>query len=317
MSERAPSPIPQGEKPSQPRPPFDAEKGDVILRTSDDVHFRVFKLILSLASPFFKDMFGLPQEAVADEVQVIPIPEDSSIADKLLRFCYPCAAPAIETLDELHAVIEAMMKYQMFDLVGEPQQLLRAFARSHSVAVFAISCRFGWEDVARAAATESLALPLRKFDKKVVMKELKYLTGEQHQALLKYHWHCSAAVTAIVVDLKWLNPDSGWVWFSCQACLPHPSPLAVASRHGLGYGNDTRYVRRWFMDFMERSRAILDDAPRASIRSIALLTPILKQTHGCKNCRELAFEQLLKFLNEILDPKIDEELEKVPLELAC
>jgi hypothetical protein len=65
------------------------------------------------------------------------------------------------------------------------------------------------------------------------------------------------------------------------------------------------------MDFMERSRAILDDAPRASIQSIALLTPILKQTHSCKNCRELAFEQLLKFLNEILDPKIDEELEKV------
>ncbi|KAJ7657355.1 hypothetical protein DFH06DRAFT_1473317 [Mycena polygramma] len=297
---------------------FDAENADVILRTSDDVDFRVFKPVLSLASPFFKDMFGLPQDPTADEVQVITISEDSTVMDALLRFCYPCAAPDIRSLDKLHRVIEAMVKYQMFDLVPEVQRSLRKFAPTHSVAVFSIACRFGWEGEAKAAATESLAFPVRKFDnpKQAAVKELKHLTGEQLQALLRYHAQCAVAASAIVSDFKWLGNETGsgtWVWFSCQACLPHPKPQVYSNR--IAYGNDTRYPRRWFMDWMERVREILADSPRAQIGTIALITTVLKQTHGCKNCRELAFEQILKFTREFLEPKIEEEIEKVTLEL--
>jgi hypothetical protein len=71
------------------------------------IQVRVFKLILSIVSPFFKDMIGLTPEASAIEVEIIPIPEDSSVAAQgmLLHFFCPCAAPAIEIPDELHVVI--------------------------------------------------------------------------------------------------------------------------------------------------------------------------------------------------------------------
>ncbi|KAJ7657358.1 hypothetical protein DFH06DRAFT_1090887 [Mycena polygramma] len=303
-------------------PPFDAEKADVILLTSDNVEFRVFKLVLSLASPFFQQMFGLPQAPSADEVQVIPVQEESIILDKLLRFCYPCAPPTIDTLDKLHTVMEALSKYQMFndssDLVKEAQYLLRSFARTQPVAVFAIACQFGWLHVAQAAARHSLAFPLRKFDdKQVTVKELQNLTGAQHQALLRYHAQCAAGAAAAVSDFRWLGSD-GWVWFSCQACLPHPVPQAVrvVSRLGYGPGNETRHVRRWFVDFMERSSVIVAESPKAVIGTVDLLTMVLKQTHGCVNCGEQAFEQLLKFLNNFLEPKIEEEVGKVSLELT-
>ena len=39
--------------------PFDDPNADVILRSRDNVDFRTFKLMLSLASEFFKDMFSL------------------------------------------------------------------------------------------------------------------------------------------------------------------------------------------------------------------------------------------------------------------
>lgn len=39
--------------------PFDNPNAEVILRSSDNVHFRVFKGNLALASPVFKDMFTL------------------------------------------------------------------------------------------------------------------------------------------------------------------------------------------------------------------------------------------------------------------
>ena len=77
--------------------PFDHAKADIILRSSDKSDFRVFKLFLSLASPFFETLFELPQPTQASEDQeikdglaVIYMPENSKTLDILLRFCYPC-----------------------------------------------------------------------------------------------------------------------------------------------------------------------------------------------------------------------------------
>lgn len=40
---------------------FNDTKADVILRSSDGIDFRMFKVLLSFASPFFEGMFDLPQ----------------------------------------------------------------------------------------------------------------------------------------------------------------------------------------------------------------------------------------------------------------
>ncbi|KAH9986468.1 hypothetical protein BJV77DRAFT_925746, partial [Russula vinacea] len=71
--------------------PFDDEQADLILQ-SDKVHFRVFKLILSPAFPIFADMFRIPQppsEKLVDEVQVVPLFEDSTALEVVLRHIYP------------------------------------------------------------------------------------------------------------------------------------------------------------------------------------------------------------------------------------
>ena len=41
--------------------PFNKPTADVILRSSDDVDFRVHKVILAEASPVFEGMFSIPQ----------------------------------------------------------------------------------------------------------------------------------------------------------------------------------------------------------------------------------------------------------------
>ena len=65
--------------------PFDHSLADVILRSSDKIDFRVFKLFLSLASPVFETMFSLPQptegvnpdEGTTDKLPVMPLSEDA------------------------------------------------------------------------------------------------------------------------------------------------------------------------------------------------------------------------------------------------
>jgi len=68
--------------------PFDNPDADVIIRSSDNVDFRVFKLVLSLASPFFTVMFGLPQgpagsinekQETRNGIPVIQVTENSQV----------------------------------------------------------------------------------------------------------------------------------------------------------------------------------------------------------------------------------------------
>jgi hypothetical protein len=64
--------------------PFDHAKADVIIRSADNIDFRVFKLFLSLAFPFFDTLFDIPQpieeseeQEIKDGLAVIPVSEDS------------------------------------------------------------------------------------------------------------------------------------------------------------------------------------------------------------------------------------------------
>ena len=88
--------------------PFDHAKADIILRSSDNIDFRVFKLLLSLASPFFETLFDIPQPAeevgdqeVKDGLAVVRVTEDSKTLDALLRFCYPCTLADDPKIDVL------------------------------------------------------------------------------------------------------------------------------------------------------------------------------------------------------------------------
>jgi BTB/POZ domain len=79
--------------------PFDDPQADLILRSSDEVHFRVLKGTLSIASPIFADMFGVPSPPSKkhyDEIQVVSVSEDSTALDVILRHIYPVRSPTAE-----------------------------------------------------------------------------------------------------------------------------------------------------------------------------------------------------------------------------
>ena len=71
--------------------PFDNPDADIILRSSDNVDFRMYKLDLRRCSPFFAAMFTLPQplssaEQSEDGIPVIPMSESAVLLRILLRF---------------------------------------------------------------------------------------------------------------------------------------------------------------------------------------------------------------------------------------
>lgn len=117
--------------------------------------FYVHKIVLSLASPFFRDMFSLTQPEKAGssvEIPIIPIEEHSIALDYLLRLCYPIKDPVVSTLADVQDVLAAAVKYQMGEAIEIMTKRLMTFTANESLQVFAIACRLKLEDEARTAA---------------------------------------------------------------------------------------------------------------------------------------------------------------------
>ncbi|KAH8093110.1 hypothetical protein BXZ70DRAFT_993044, partial [Cristinia sonorae] len=130
--------------------PFDDKNADVILRTSDNVDFYVYKVVLGLASPLFKDTFSLSQPPPqANEpttngelLPVVPFTENSATIDYLLRLCYPITDP-IQPTDLLAVArhLEAAAKYELLEATELLRTSLRTFISSQPLRVYAVACR--------------------------------------------------------------------------------------------------------------------------------------------------------------------------------
>src|ERR1700684_4311687 len=120
----------------------DLPKPDVILRSSDNLQFPTYSLLLSLSSPVFRTMFTLPQpvESSPQEVPIINVSEDGVILARLLAFCDPGKAPLLHDLLDIQATLAVATKYEMTGIAQRLEGLLETSdaVKEEPVRVFAI-----------------------------------------------------------------------------------------------------------------------------------------------------------------------------------
>jgi len=188
--------------------PFNRPNADVILRTSDNVDFRFYKLLLSLASPFFANMFALPQpgplDNAADQTKyglpVIPVTEGSTALQKLLSFCspvYDTELPVLENLDMVMLVLDAADKYDMKCVGTFIVKMITApeFLEQEPMRVFAIACRYRAEVETNIAARYMLRFAIWE---PAYVAELDFISGSDYQRLVKFHASCGQAMSQLV-----------------------------------------------------------------------------------------------------------------------
>ena len=147
---------------------FNDPSADIVVCSSDNVVLKLHKVILALASDFFKDMFGLPQPSsislkvnddgfgradTVDELPAIRASEPSVVLNKLFRLCYPLDDPSLETIEEVRAVLTAALKYDLRKAIQIARRRLRELIPSASLRVYAIACKLSLAEEAQAAAT--------------------------------------------------------------------------------------------------------------------------------------------------------------------
>lgn len=170
--------------------PFDKPSADVVLRSSDNVDFRVRSAILIEVSPFFADMFSLPQAPSKTKSpsrsEPIPMTENSRVLNILLRLCYPLVdrVPDDLTLEDTRAVLEAAMKYDIDMAIQLMRHSLLTFAKEQPLRVYAIACIHSLEPEARCAAEEAVERQM-VFDHYV--REMEEMSAGCYHRLLRFH----------------------------------------------------------------------------------------------------------------------------------
>ena len=169
---------------------FNPPDGDVILRARGPParDFWVHKLVLTLASPTFKDMFGLPQPLDAPKpanIDVVEVTDPPRALDLILRFIYPFPPPNVDSLDLLFEGLLISDKYNIEGVRAELRIRLTNFMDEHPLRVYAIASRFGFEAEAEAASSLTTGIYLPSLAD--LPNDLKSISATAYHRLVRIH----------------------------------------------------------------------------------------------------------------------------------
>ncbi|KAH7915255.1 hypothetical protein BJ138DRAFT_1170011 [Hygrophoropsis aurantiaca] len=283
--------------------PFNRLDADVILRTSDNVDYRFYKFLLSLASPFFMNMFALPQpgplEESADEIKcglpIIPISERSVVIQKLLSFCspvYDTDVPFLEDLDIVMAVLDAADKYDMKRVGKFIVKMITAprFLEQEPMRVFAIACRYRAEQETMLAARYMLRYAIWE---PAYVVELDYISGGDYHRLVKYHSQCGQAMSL----LTRLWPTYPLPLLDCKLCR----------KKGL-----SRIPLKEYQDSVIDALRVRPCAE--SLLSAEWIESMSRKAGSCVTCRERIPRKMEEYVRELAIP-VNEIVSEIQLQI--
>ena len=142
---------------------------NVILRSSDQVNFRVHKSVLATLSPFFEDLLSLPQPAddeLVDGLPVVQLSEDASLLSNLVSLIYRPQHPTKPgSYEKVFALLAACQKYDMVSIQQEIRDKvsLGKFptpVKAQAFSAYAIASSMGLSTEMERAACLSLGQPM-------------------------------------------------------------------------------------------------------------------------------------------------------------
>ncbi|RDX54061.1 hypothetical protein OH76DRAFT_1059627 [Lentinus brumalis] len=319
--------------------PFDDASADTVLRTSDNVDFRVFRWFLKGISSVFDDLLAHPQVQPQAQTNFKADPdmplnprailrvvsEPSQILDPLLRQYYPFPGPlTFLSYKDTMSVLLAAHRLQLTRIAQTLADAARPHIKENPPRAYGFALRHGMEDTARLAAHEFLAVEDTLMDS----DELDSLTVRQYRQLVVYRQACIAVLKIFHGDTMdengrlcvWTSDEMAGkgtcTWFQCTSYVQHYLNCKAGdcrNHHG---------PARWFREYYERMGARLGARPSAdAVRDLNLLVPAIQAAlRQCRNtdeqgCTRYAYTQLHRY-RELMLEEIERVIAEVPLELV-
>lgn len=192
---------------------------DVILRASGGKEFYAHKLVLSLASSVFRDMFSVPQPpqtGKSSELPIIDMHDPPEALEIFLQIIYPARNPVIRDVKTLTSVLLLTDKYGAKNVLDVHSDYLPStYSGLSPIQVYAILCACGREEEAGAAARRVPFASLKTLDSSPL---LQLITITQYQRLASFMIARDQRMRKIVnKHHKDIAGDTGGLWgHSCQ-----------------------------------------------------------------------------------------------------
>jgi hypothetical protein len=146
---------------------LDVPDANFILRSSDQVNFRVHKGVLAMSSPFFKDLLSLPQpplDELVDGLPVVDVPENADLLNSLVSLLYPVPPIISRSYKKVFALLAACQKYDMVSMQSYIREEVkrgyfsRPDTKSEFFGAYAIASSMGLDPEMERAARRTLGL---------------------------------------------------------------------------------------------------------------------------------------------------------------
>ncbi|VDC02995.1 unnamed protein product [Peniophora sp. CBMAI 1063] len=248
--------------------PFAALDADVILRSSDNVDFRSYRIALKLASPIFETMFALPTpqrgsggDEQKDGIAVVCMAENEKALRMLLSLCHANVEMALDTLDDIATAVQLASKFELQNARIAIRLLLREFASTDPERVYALAWAMQSRELVLRAAEKSLSSPLilpKRAETSV--PEFHDISAHALRQLITFQSRCIFAASRIGEDLSWLRAgqipargkEKGEDIGRCSSC--HDTKVQLKEPTG----RETR-IKNWWLDYLKRVGKLFEE----------------------------------------------------------
>jgi len=145
---------------------FNSEHADLVLQSKDGIKFRVHSQILRVASTVFNDMLSVKRDESETASSPILLEESALVLSTILDLIYPqhvLPASAALTAQLIYDAGLAARKYDIDAVVDSLQNCLYTREVMQPLSLlqkFGVARRLGWDEVAKWASTDTLAMDL-------------------------------------------------------------------------------------------------------------------------------------------------------------
>ncbi|OCH87167.1 hypothetical protein OBBRIDRAFT_837605 [Obba rivulosa] len=283
--------------------PFDSGDGDIIIRSSDGVDFRVLTSVLARASPVLEEKLSIPLSEKGGELPVVGLPEDSQTLDIILRMLYPLAAPAPDNIDYVQRVLAAARNYALVGVAGRIRERLVDWdiMEREPLRVYGLACIAGFEDVARTAAKLLLRQPLGG----PYSQDFQRMTGAAYHRLVEYHRECSR----VALEAVGKPHGSSGLWH----CVFFQDVKTRVIKHSACCLGGDSGKRKYITDYWRDIRLALSQTPHASVIAYpAYVGPVMSVACLCDACAPSIYQDMIQLM-QAMQKQIEDRIAEVQL----
>jgi hypothetical protein len=221
------SPLPDG---------LEMANADIIIQSCDSINFRVHKLVLSLSSPFFDDMFSLPQPSESDQevvggLPVVRLSEDAEVLKCLLTMLYPIPSIIPDSYNKTLMVLAASQKYDMDSIQSRIRDSIRGQkllmpTGAATFRAYAMASIRGLSSEKETLARLTLDFPMT-FE--YLCDELPFFEGWVLCDLIRFRKRCRDNLISCFESFLNLRDSPFNIWTPCTSSSSYPNYLTGQS----------------------------------------------------------------------------------------